>query len=168
MLFPTLADKSGYVMIDLDNKGNSEISIPGLVIESSFDSNGNRTQTVKNAPRIGFNVNIGSYLIPDDRVLTQMIEYAKTEKARILEIMQECGYEDRDKIDGYEDNPNVKFIPKEYRVKNIHSENGMKFQSLRDLVLEDGVTTISLCDDKKPYELMNLANKYFFNQPLEK
>ena len=168
ILFPTLADKSGYVMIDLDNKGNSEISIPGLVIESSLDSNGNRTQTVKNAPKIGFNVNIGNYLIPDDRVLTQMIEYAKTEKARILEIMQECGYEDRDKIDGYEDNPNVKFIPKEYRVKNIHSENGMKFQSLRDLVLEDGVTTISLCDDKKPYELMNLANKYFFNQPLEK
>jgi len=97
-----------------------------------------------------------------------MIEYAELEKARILEIMQECGYEDRDKIDGYEDNPNVKFIPKEYRVKNIHTGKGIRFQSLRDLVLEDGVTTVNLSDENKtPAELMNLANKNFFNKTQE-
>lgn len=165
ILFPTLADKSSYVMLDVQNYGNSEISIPGLTFDTQYDNHGNRLLSVKTGPKIGYNSNIGLYIIPEDRVLDQMIEYAELEKARILEIMQECDYEDRKDIDGYEDNPNVKFVPKQYRVKNIHTGKGLRFQSLRNLVLEDGITEVNLSDENKsPAELMNLANKNFFNK----
>lgn len=158
MIFPTLADKGTYVTL----KG---VNIPGL----KFTDNG-----VSGVPKIQY-INGEFYIIPNNEVLDQMIEYAKTERIAIQQCMEDLGYSN---IPGYEKRGTNK-LPDEAKIANYHTNhkqgvepNGTRFWSLTKLVVpevKNGKTVLTeynLNDPNKTSEdLLKLANEQFFNIP---
>jgi len=91
LIFPTLADKGTWMIIN-------GVPIPGMRFIDTVDKNGETHTVVTDAPTVRI---IGGkpYLMPSDRVLDQMIEYAKCEMLGIQQCMEDLGY---DNIPGYE------------------------------------------------------------------
>lgn len=112
LIFPTLADKSTWMLMN-------GVPIPGMRFIDTKDSNGNPTTMVQGAPQVRI-IAGKPYLIPNDRVLDQMIEYAKTEMLAIQQCMEDLGY---DKIPGYE-KTGRKILSDAEKVGNYHKKNG--------------------------------------------
>ena len=112
LIFPTLADKSTWMLMN-------GVPIPGMRFIDTRDNNENSTTIVQDAPTVRI-IAGKPYLIPNDRVLDQMIEYAKTEMLAIQQCMEDLGY---DKIPGYE-KAGRKVLSDEEKIGNYHKKNG--------------------------------------------
>lgn len=177
LIFPTLADKGTWMCID-------GVNIPGMKFQEQIDQYGNKNQVVTNVPQVMWN-GVTPYLRPSNEVLNQMIQYAEGERLALCQCMEDLGYAN---IPGYQ-KQGRKPIPKEAYIKNYHTPNGVKvngkfieiepngtrFLSLTNIrkfeVDKDGkqrIVTINLNDPtKSSSELLELANKEFFDKSLE-
>lgn len=181
MVFPTLADKGTWVCID-------GVDIPGMILSrtSKKDNDGNATgwiTDVKNPPTV-VHVNGEWILRPSDAVLNQMIEYTKGERLAIQQCMEDLGYDnisgyikqgrkqlsDKSKIKNYHtDNKNIYRNGKKVKGEKVEP-NGTRFLALTQIVINNNgkFETINLNDpNKSSKELLELANKHFFNKPIE-
>lgn len=121
-VFPTLADKGTYMVLD-------GIPIPGMHFSILSDG----STTVANVPTVAHVYNeagqvTATYLRPSDAVLSQFIQYAYTEREAILDCREQLGL----KVD----NPKgLKVLSEEEKIANYHtkSKRGLQFNSLTTL-----------------------------------
>ena len=161
---PTFADKGTWGFIGIINPaGNNQataVKIPGLTYVKQSDG----SLTVADAPRVGW-VGREAYLIPNDAVLDQMIEYADCELAGIEKCIGDLKTlsEDRKTINYYTNNGSVE-------------PNGTRFLTLSQLTIPVynskgrlvDTRTVNLNDPrKKSAELVELAKKEFFGKSKE-
>lgn len=167
LIFPTLSDKGTWYCMQILNNNGSNVKVPGIEYISTTDEHGNTKYTINNAPTLKI-IDGKPYLIPNDAVLDQFIEYAKSERQAIFECMETLGYND---IDGYE-KQGLELISEEKKVKNYHTgnkgvePNGTRFLRFTKLYYNnDGkVESINLNDPRQSSnEMLKIANKYFFN-----
>lgn len=171
-VFPTLADKGTWLCL-------SGINIPGLSFlrKAKKDESDPEQFSVKDAPTIVWTKN-GAYLRPSNKVLDQMIEYAKGERLAIQQCMEDLGYDD---IPGYT-KQGRKVLSESEKIKNYHTPNkdkktkkivepnGTRFLSLTQVVVREGdsIRTENLNDpSKSSKDMLEKANKLFFDKPLE-
>lgn len=153
LIFPTLADKGTWMVLD-------NVPIPGIkFIQLANDENGELQQMiVDKAPRVRI-IDGKPYLIPDDSVIDQMLEYAKTELLAIQQCMEDLGYEN---IPGYQ-KAGRKVLSESEKILNYHTPNkniepnGTRFLSLT------AVTTYDYNKSKNKWEL----NTHNLNDPRE-
>lgn len=168
LIFPALADKGTYMVMN-------GIPIPGIQFRTiNTDSNGFEQEifTVQNAPMLkAFGGK--AYLIPNNSVLDQMIEYAKCELLGIQECMEDLGYEE---IPGYEKQERTP-LTEEQKILNYHTKNkdvepnGTRFLSLTKIACHEfdkeskkwKVNVYNLNDPRmSSVDALKLANKKFF------
>lgn len=167
-VFPTLADKGTYMVIN-------GVPIPGMTY--STDSNG--AYVIKGEPTIEYMFDNGwtpdmpledmFYLRPNNQVLDQFIEYAKTEYQAILDCREQLGM--------HVDNPKgLPLLKDEDKIVNYHvdkkgrpAKGGITFHSITTLRVPEGNgeikrLKISELDPDKQVETME---KYFYSKSLE-
>lgn len=151
LIFPTLADKGTWMLMN-------GIPIPGMRFVDSTDKDGELITTVTDGPTVRI-INGEAYLIPNDKVLDQMIEYAKCELLGIQQCMEDLGY---DNIPGYE-KQGRHVLSEDEKIANYHTKNGnvepngTRFLSLTKIV------TYDYNPETKKYEL----NTHNLNDPRE-
>ena len=169
LIFPTLADKGTWMLMD-------GIKIPGInfiqLAKNEDDSNSVDQMVVDNAPTIRI-IEGKPYLIPNDAVVDQMIEYAKTELLGIQQCMEDLGYEE---IPGYT-KTGRKVLSDAEKLENYHTKNkniepnGTRFLSLTAVTTYDydskekkfKLTTHNLNDPREDsITLLKRAQKHFF------
>jgi hypothetical protein len=146
LIFPTLADKGTWMLMD-------GVPVPGMefIQQAAREDDPDSTDrmVVQDAPKIR-TINGKLYLIPNDTVIDQMIEYAKTELLGIQQCMEDLGYEN---IPGYE-KTGRKVLTEEEKILNYHTPNkkvepnGTRFLSLTAL------TTLEYDSKEKKYKLV--------------
>ncbi len=161
---PTFADKGTWGFIGIINPaGNNQanaVKIPGLTYVKQSDG----SLAVADAPRVGW-VGREAYLIPNDAVLDQMIEYANCELAGIEKCIDDLKTlpEDRKTINYYTNNGNVE--PNGTRFLTLSQLTVPVYDSRGKLV---DTRTVNLNDPrKKSAELVELAKKEFFGKSKE-
>lgn len=163
-VFPTLSDKSTYVVM-------SGLTLPGMQISNTHDQAGNKACNVSNYGSVMW-INKKAYIRPSDDVLQQMLEYADTERLGIQQTMEQLGYNN---IPGYQ-KQGLHILTDGEKIVNYHTQkgnvepNGTRFLSLKSIYkqTENGVEMVYINDpNKSSVENLELANKEFFDLPLE-
>lgn len=167
-VFPTLADKGTYMVIN-------GVPIPGMTY--STDSDG--AYVVKGEPTIEYMFDNGwtkdmpledmFYLRPNNQVLDQFIEYAKTEYQAILDCREQLGM--------HVDNPKgLPLLKDEDKIVNYHvdkkgrpAKGGITFHSLTTLRVPEGNGKITRFEISKldPDKQVETMEKYFYSKSLE-
>ena len=167
-VFPTLADKGTYMVIN-------GVPIPGMTY--STDSNG--AYVIKGEPTIEYMFDNGwtpdmpledmFYLRPNNQVLDQFIEYAKTEYQAILDCREQLGM--------HVDNPKgLPLLKDEDKIVNYHvdkkgkpAKGGITFHSLTTLRVPEGNGKIKRLEisELDPDKQVETMEKYFYSKSLE-
>lgn len=180
MIFPTMSDKKTYMYLQASDQAINGFLIPGIDyrLVNKFISSSDKDQ--KSAlrkellgalPRIVTDTTGKTIVRPSNQVLDIFIDYAKDEKAAIIECMHQLGYfegdtaiDDTVKIKNYH-TPN-KYVNSKGETVNVEP-NGTRFSSLTS-ILDDNGNRIKFNDPKKSsIDCLKLADEQFFNKSRE-
>lgn len=180
IIFPTMSDKKTYMYLQASDQAINGFLIPGidyrlinkLISSSDKDQKSAlRKELLGALPRIVTDTTGKTIVRPSDQVLDIFIDYAKDEKAAILECMHQLGYfegdtaiDDTVKIKNYH-TPN-KYVNSKGETVKIEP-NGTRFSSLTS-ILDDNGNRIKFNDPKKSsIDCLKLADEQFFNKSRE-
>lgn len=180
MIFPTMSDKKTYMYLQASDQAINGFLIPGidyrlvnkLISSSDKDQKSAlRKQLLGALPRIVTDTTGKTIVRPSNQVLDIFIDYAKDEKAAIIECMHQLGYfegdtaiDDTVKIKNYH-TPN-KYVNSKGETVNVEP-NGTRFSSLTS-ILDDNGNRIKFNDPKKSsIDCLKLADEQFFNKSRE-
>lgn len=180
LIYPTMSDKKTYMYLQASDQAINGFLIPGidyrlinkLISSSDKDQKSAlRKELLGALPRIVTDTTGKTIVIPSDQVLDIFIDYAKDEKAAILECMHQLGYfegdtaiDDTVKIKNYH-TPN-KYVNSKGETIKVEP-NGTRFSSLTS-ILDDNGNRIKFNDPKKSsIDCLKLADEQFFNKSRE-
>ena len=180
LIYPTMSDKKTYMYLQASDQAINGFLIPGidyrlinkLISSSDKDQKSAlRKELLGALPRIVTDTTGKTIVRPSDQVLDIFIDYAKDEKAAILECMHQLGYfegdtaiDDTVKIKNYH-TPN-KYVNSKGETVNVEP-NGTRFSSLTS-ILDDNGNRIKFNDPKKSsIDCLKLADEQFFNKNRE-
>lgn len=180
LIYPTMSDKKTYMYLQASDQAINGFLIPGIdyrLINKLISSSDNeqkaaiRGELLGALPRIVTDTTGKTIVRPSDQVLDIFIDYAKDEKAAILECMHQLGYfegdtaiDDTVKIKNYH-TPN-KYVNSKGETVNVEP-NGTRFSSLTS-ILDDNGKRIKFNDPKKSsIDCLKLADEQFFNKSRE-
>lgn len=180
LIYPTMSDKKTYMYLQASDQTINGFLIPGidyrlinkLISSSDKDQKSAlRKELLGALPRIVTDTTGKTIVRPSDQVLDIFIDYAKDEKAAILECMHQLGYfegdtaiDDTVKIKNYH-TPN-KYVNSKGETVKVEP-NGTRFSSLTS-ILDDNGNRIKFNDPKKSsIDCLKLADEQFFNKSRE-
>lgn len=180
LIYPTMSDKKTYMYLQASDQAIYGFLIPGidyglinkLISSSDKDQKSAlRKELLGALPRIVTDTTGKTIVRPSDQVLDIFIDYAKDEKAAILECMHQLGYfegdtaiDDTVKIKNYH-TPN-KYVNSKGETVKVEP-NGTRFSSLTS-ILDDNGNRIKFNDPKKSsIDCLKLADEQFFNKSRE-
>lgn len=180
LIYPTMSDKKTYMYLQASDQAINGFLIPGidyrlinkLISSSDKDQKSAlRKELLGALPRIVTDTTGKTIVRPSDQVLDIFIDYAKDEKAAILECMHHLGYfegdtaiDDTVKIKNYH-TPN-KYVNSKGETVKVEP-NGTRFSSLTS-ILDDNGNRIKFNDPKKSsIDCLKLADEQFFNKSRE-
>lgn len=180
LIYPTMSDKKTYMYLQASDQAINGFLIPGidyrlinkLISSSDKDQKSAlRKELLGALPRIVTDTTGKTIVRPSDQVLDIFIDYAKDEKAAILECMHQLGYfegdtaiDDTAKIKNYH-TPN-KYVNSKGETVKVEP-NGTRFSSLTS-ILDDNGNRIKFNDPKKSsIDCLKLADEQFFNKSRE-
>lgn len=180
LIYPTMSDKKTYIYLQASDQAINGFLIPGidyrlinkLISSSDKDQKSAlRKELLGALPRIVTDTTGKTIVRPSDQVLDIFIDYAKDEKAAILECMHQLGYfegdtaiDDTVKIKNYH-TPN-KYVNSKGETVKVEP-NGTRFSSLTS-ILDDNGNRIKFNDPKKSsIDCLKLAYEQFFNKSRE-
>lgn len=180
LIYPTMSDKKTYMYLQASDQAINGFLIPGIdyrLINKLISSSDNeqkaaiRGELLGALPRIVTDTTGKTIVRPSDQVLDIFIDYAKDEKAAILECMHQLGYfegdtaiDDTVKIKNYH-TPN-KYVNSKGETVKVEP-NGTRFSSLTS-ILDDNGNRIKFNDPKKSsIDCLKLADEQFFNKSRE-
>lgn len=180
LIYPTMSDKKTYMYLQASDQAINGFLIPGidyrlinkLISSSDKDQKSAlRKELLGALPRIVTDTTGKTIVRPSDQVLDIFIDYAKDEKAAILECMHQLGYfegdtaiDDTVKIKNYHA-PN-KYVNSKGETVKVEP-NGTRFSSLTS-ILDDNGNRIKFNDPKKSsIDCLKLADEQFFNKSRE-
>lgn len=180
MIFPTMSDKKTYMYLQASDQAINGFLIPGidyrlvnkLISSSDKDQKSAlRKELLGQLPRIVTDTTGKTIVRPSNQVLDIFIDYAKDEKAAIIECMHQLGYfegdtaiDDTVKIKNYH-TPN-KYVNSKGETVKVEP-NGTRFSSLTS-ILDDNGNRIKFNDPKKSsIDCLKLADQEFFNKSRE-
>lgn len=180
LIYPTMSDKKTYMYLQASDQAINGFLIPGIdyrlinkLISSSdkYQKSALRKELLGALPRIVTDTTGKTIVRPSDQVLDIFIDYAKDEKAAILECMHQLGYfegdtaiDDTVKIKNYH-TPN-KYVNSKGETVKVEP-NGTRFSSLTS-ILDDNGNRIKFNDPKKSsIDCLKLADEQFFNKNRE-
>lgn len=180
LIYPTMSDKKTYMYLQASDQAINGFLIPGIdyrLINKLMSSSDNEQKTAIRGellgalPRIVTDATGKTIVRPSDQVLDIFIDYAKDEKAAILECMHQLGYFEGDTA--IDDTVKIKNYHTSNKYKNSKGEtvtvepNGTRFSSLTS-ILDDNGKRIKFNDPKKSStECLKLADQEFFNKSRE-
>ena len=180
LIYPTMSDKKTYMYLQASDQAINGFLIPGIdyrLINKLMSSSDNeqkaaiRGELLGALPRIVTDTTGKTIVRPSDQVLDIFIDYAKDEKAAILECMHQLGYFEGDTA--IDDTVKIKNYHTSNKYKNSKGEtvkvepNGTRFSSLTS-ILDDNDKRIKFNDPKKSStECLKLADQEFFNKSRE-
>lgn len=180
LIFPTMSDKKTYMYLQASDQAINGFLIHGIdyrLINKLISSSGNeqkaaiRGELLGTLPRIVTDTTGKTIVRPSDQVLDIFIDYAKDEKAAILECMHQLGYFEGDTA--IDDTVKIKNYHTPNNYKNSKGEtvsvepNGTRFSSLTS-ILDDNGKRIKFNDPKKSsIDCLKLADEQFFNKSRE-
>lgn len=180
MIFPTMSDKKTYMYLQASDQAINGFLIPGIdyrVVNKLISSSDKdqksalRKELLGALPRIVTDTTGKTIVRPSNQVLDIFIDYAKDEKAAIIECMHQLGYfegdtaiDDTVKIKNYH-TPN-KYVNSKGETVKVEP-NGTRFSSLTS-ILDDNGNRIKFNDPKKSsIDCLKLADEQFFNKSRE-
>lgn len=180
LIYPTMSDKKTYMYLQASDQAINGFLIPGIdyrLINKLISSSDNeqkaaiRGELLGALPRIVTDTTGKTIVRPSDQVLDIFIDYAKDEKAAILECMHQLGYFEGDTA--IDDTVKIKNYHTPNNYKNSKGEtvsvepNGTRFSSLTS-ILDDNGKRIKFNDPKKSsIDCLKLADQQFFNKSRE-
>lgn len=180
LIYPTMSDKKTYMYLQASDQAINGFLIPGIdyrLINKLMSSSDNeqkaaiRGELLGALPRIVADATGKTIVRPSDQVLDIFIDYAKDEKAAILECMHQLGYFEGDTA--IDDTIKIKNYHTPNKYKNNKGEtvtvepNGTRFSSLTS-ILNDNGDRIKFNDPKKSsIDCLKLADQEFFNKSRE-
>ena len=180
LIYPTMSDKKTYMYLQSSDQAINGFLIPGIdyrLVNKLISSSDNeqkaaiRGELLGALPRIVTDTTGKTIVRPSDQVLDIFIDYAKDEKAAILECMHQLGYFEGDTA--IDDTVKIKNYHTPNKYKNSKGEtvsvepNGTRFSSLTS-ILDDNGKRIKFNDPKKSStECLKLADEQFFNKSRE-
>ena len=180
LIYPTMSDKKTYMYLQASDQAINGFLIPGIdyrLINKLISSSDNeqkaaiRGELLGALPRIVTDTTGKTIVRPSDQVLDIFIDYAKDEKAAILECMHQLGYFEGDAA--IDDTVKIKNYHTPNKYKNSKGEtvsvepNGTRFSSLTS-ILDDNGNRIKFNDPKKSsIDCLKLADQQFFNKSRE-
>lgn len=180
LIYPTMSDKKTYMYLQASDQAINGFLIPGIdyrLINKLISSSENeqkaaiRGELLGALPRIVTDTTGKTIVRPSDQVLDIFIDYAKDEKAAILECMHQLGYFEGDTA--IDDTVKIKNYHTPNNYKNSKGEtvsvepNGTRFSSLTS-ILDDNGKRIKFNDPKKSsIDCLKLADEQFFNKSRE-
>lgn len=180
LIYPTMSDKKTYMYLQSSDQAINGFLIPGIdyrLVNKLMSSSDNeqkaaiRGELLGALPRIVTDTTGKTIVRPSDQVLDIFIDYAKDEKAAILECMHQLGYFEGDTA--IDDTIKIKNYHTPNKYKNSKGEtvkvepNGTRFSSLTS-ILDDNGKRIKFNDPKKSStECLKLADQEFFNKSRE-
>lgn len=180
LIYPTMSDKKTYMYLQASDQAINGFLIPGIdyrLINKLMSSSNNEQKTAIRGellgalPRIVTDTTGKTIVRPSDQVLDIFIDYAKDEKAAILECMHQLGYFEGDTA--IDDTVKIKNYHTPNKYKNSKGEtvsvepNGTRFSSLTS-ILNDNGDRIKFNDPKKSsIDCLKLADQEFFNKSRE-
>lgn len=180
LIYPTMSDKKTYMYLQASDQAINGFLIPGIdyrFINKLISSSDNeqkaaiRGELLGALPRIVTDTTGKTIVRPSDQVLDIFIDYAKDEKAAILECMHQLGYFEGDTA--IDDTVKIKNYHTPNKYKNSKGEtvsvepNGTRFSSLTS-ILNDNGDRIKFNDPKKSsIDCLKLADQEFFNKSRE-
>lgn len=180
LIYPTMSDKKTYMYLQASDQAINGFLIPGIdyrLINKLISSSDNeqkaaiRGELLGALPRIVTDTTGKTIVRPSDQVLDIFIDYAKDEKAAILECMHQLGYFEGDTA--IDDTVKIKNYHTPNNYKNSKGEtvsvepNGTRFSSLTS-ILDDNGKRIKFNDPKKSsIDCLKLADEQFFNKSME-
>lgn len=180
LIYPTMSDKKTYMYLQASDQAINGFLIPGIdyrLINKLISSSDNeqkaaiRGELLGALPRIFTDTTGKTIVRPSDQVLDIFIDYAKDEKAAILECMHQLGYFEGDTA--IDDTVKIKNYHTPNNYKNSKGEtvsvepNGTRFSSLTS-ILDDNGKRIKFNDPKKSsIDCLKLADEQFFNKSRE-
>lgn len=180
LIYPTMSDKKTYMYLQASDQAINGFLIPGIdyrLISKLISSSDNeqkaaiRGELLGALPRIVTDTTGKTIVRPSDQVLDIFIDYAKDEKAAILECMHQLGYFEGDTA--IDDTVKIKNYHTPNNYKNSKGEtvsvepNGTRFSSLTS-ILDDNGKRIKFNDPKKSsIDCLKLADEQFFNKSRE-
>lgn len=180
LIYPTMSDKKTYMYLQASDQAINGFLIPGIdyrLINKLISSSDNeqksaiRSELLGTLPRIVTDTTGKTIVRSSDQVLDIFIDYAKDEKAAILECMHQLGYFEGDTA--IDDTVKIKNYHTPNKYKNSKGEtvsvepNGTRFSSLTS-ILDDNGKRIKFNDPKKnSTECLKLADEQFFNKSRE-
>lgn len=180
LIYPTMSDKKTYMYLQASDQAINGFLIPGIdyrLINKLISSSDNeqkaaiRGELLGALPRIVIDTTGKTIVRPSDQVLDIFIDYAKDEKAAILECMHQLGYFEGDTA--IDDTVKIKNYHTPNKYKNSKGEtvsvepNGTRFSSLTS-ILNDNGDRIKFNDPKKSsIDCLKLADQEFFNKSRE-
>lgn len=180
LIYPTMSDKKTYMYLQASDQAINGFLIPGIdyrLINKLMSSSDNeqkaaiRGELLGALPRIVTDTTGKTIVRPPDQVLDIFIDYAKDEKAAILECMHQLGYFEGDTA--IDDTVKIKNYHTPNKYKNSKGEtvtvepNGTRFSSLTS-ILNDNGDRIKFNDPKKSsIDCLKLADQEFFNKSRE-
>lgn len=180
MIYPTMSDKKTYMYLQASDQAINGFLIPGidyrlvnkLISSSDKDQKSAlRKELLGALPRIVTDTTGKTIVRPSNQVLDIFIDYAKDERAAILECMHQLGYfegdtaiDDTVKIKNYH-TPN-KYVNSKGETVEVEP-NGTRFSSLTSILNDEG-KRIKFNDPKKSStECLKIADQEFFNKTRE-
>lgn len=180
LIYPTMSDKKTYMYLQASDQAINGFLIPGIdyrLINKLMSSSNNEQKTAIRGellgalPRIVTDTTGKTIVRPSDQVLDIFIDYAKDEKAAILECMHQLEYFEGDTA--IDDTVKIKNYHTPNKYKNSKGEtvsvepNGTRFSSLTS-ILNDNGDRIKFNDPKKSsIDCLKLADQEFFNKSRE-
>lgn len=180
LIYPTMSDKKTYMYLQASDQAINGFLIPGIdyrLINKLISSSDNeqkaaiRGELLGALPRIVTDTTGKTIVRPSDQVLDIFIDYAKDEKAAILECMHQLEYFEGDTA--IDDTVKIKNYHTPNNYKNSKGEtvsvepNGTRFSSLTS-ILDDNGKRIKFNDPKKSsIDCLELADEQFFNKSRE-
>lgn len=180
MIFPTMSDKKTYMYLQASDQAINGFLVPGidyrlvnkLISSSDKDQKSAlRKELLGALPRIVTDTTGKTIVRPSNQVLDIFIDYAKDEKAAIIECMHQLGYfegdtaiDDTVKIKNY--HTSNKYVNSKGETVKVEP-NGTRFSSLTS-ILDDNGNRIKFNDPKKSsIDCLKLADEQFFNKSRE-
>lgn len=180
LIYPTMSDKKTYMYLQASDQAINGFLIPGIdyrLINKLISSSDNeqkaaiRGELLGALPRIVTDTTGKTIVRPSDQVLDIFIDYAKDEKAAIVECMHQLGYFEGDTA--IDDTVKIKNYHTSNKYKNSKGKtvtvepNGTRFSSLTS-ILNDNGDRIKFNDPKKSsIDCLKLADQEFFNKSRE-
>lgn len=180
LIYPTMSDKKTYMYLQASDQAINGFLIPGidyrlinkLISSSDKDQKSAlRKELLGALPRMVTDTTGKTIVRPSNQVLDIFIDYAKDEKAAIIECMHQLGYfegdtaiDDTVKIKNYH-TPN-KYVNSKGETVKVEP-NGTRFSSLTS-IFDDNGNRIKFNDPKKSsIDCLKLADEQFFNKSRE-